>query len=165
MDTGSKAMGRIVNQLLVEIDGLEVLKDVVVVAATNRPDMIDPALIRSGRFDRAVFIGPPSETGREDILKIHMRKIPVSEDVSISEIAHNTKDYVGADLEAICREAVMIALREDFNMEQVKIEHFKAALKKVRPALDEYIQEYYQRIEAQFKGGAPMEQKSYIGYR
>ncbi len=59
----------------------------------------------------------------------------------------------------------MIALREDFNMEQVKIEHFKAALKKVRPALDEYIQEYYQRIEAQFKGGAPMEQKSYIGYR
>lgn len=165
VDTGSKAMGRIVNQLLVEIDGLEVLKDVVVVAATNRPDMIDPALIRSGRFDRAVFIGPPSETGREDILKIHMRNIPVSEDVNISQIAHNTKDYVGADLEAICREAVMIALRDDFNMEQVKIEHFKAALKKVRPALDEYIQEYYQRIEAQFKGGAPMEQKSYIGYR
>jgi len=165
VDTGSKAMGRIVNQLLVEIDGLEVLKDVVVVAATNRPDMIDPALIRSGRFDRAVFIGPPSETGREEILKIHMKNIPVSEDVNISEIAHNTKDYVGADLEAICREAVMIAMRENFNMEQVKIEHFKAALKKVRPALDEYIQEYYQRIEAQFKGGAPMEQKSYIGYR
>ncbi|MCD4845458.1 MAG: CDC48 family AAA ATPase [Methanosarcinales archaeon] len=165
VDTGSKAMGRIVNQLLVEIDGLEVLKDVVVVAATNRPDMIDPALIRSGRFDRAVFIGPPSQTGREDILKIHMRNIPVSEDVSISEIAHDTKDYVGADLEAICREAVMIALREDFNMEQVKMVHFKAALKKVRPALDEYIQEYYQRIEAQFKGGAPIEQKSYIGYR
>ncbi len=165
VDTGSKAMERIVNQLLVEIDGLEILKSVVVVAATNRPDMIDPALIRSGRFDRAVFIGPPSETGREEILKIHTKNIPVSEDVIINEIAHNTKGYVGADLEAICREAVMIAMREEFNTEIVEMRHFEAARKKIRPVLDEYIQEYYQRMEAQFKGGASKEQKSYIGYR
>jgi transitional endoplasmic reticulum ATPase len=165
VDTGSKAMERIVNQLLVEIDGLEILKSIVVVAATNRPDMIDPALIRSGRFDRAVFIGPPSETGREEILKIHTKNMPVSEDVIITEIAHNTKGYVGADLEAICREAVMIAMREEFNTEIVEMRHFEAARNKIRPVLDEYIQEYYQRMEAQFKGGASKEQKSYIGYR
>jgi transitional endoplasmic reticulum ATPase len=165
VDTGNKAMERIVNQLLVEIDGLEILKSIVVVAATNRPDMIDPALIRSGRFDRAVFIGPPSETGREEILKIHTKNMPVSEDVIITEIAHNTKGYVGADLEAICREAVMIAMREEFNTEIVEMRHFEAARNKIRPVLDEYIQEYYQRMEAQFKGGASKEQKSYIGYR
>jgi len=164
-DTGSKAMERVVNQLLIEMDGLEVLKDVVVVAATNRPDMIDPALIRSGRFDRAIFIGPPSRAGREEIIKIHTKNIPLSEDVEITEIADTTEEYVGADIEAICREAVMMAMRDDFNIKVVDMQHFRAALKKVRPTLDEYIREYYQKIEAQFKGGTPVEQKSYIGYR
>lgn len=164
-DGGSKALERVVNQLLIEMDGLEVLKDVVVVAATNRPDIIDPALIRAGRFDRAVFIGPPTREGRLEILKIHMNKIPLFDDVDVDEIADATEGYVGADLEAVCREAVMMAMRDDFNTKAVKMSHFKAALKKVRPALNEYITEYYQKIEAQFKGGRKTEQKSYIGYR
>jgi transitional endoplasmic reticulum ATPase len=164
-DAGNRAMERVVNQLLVEMDGLEVLKDVVVVAATNRPDMVDPALIRAGRFDRSIFIGAPSKAGREEILMIHMKKMPVSEDVDISEIADATEEYVGADLEAVCREAVMMALREDFNSKSVEMRHFRTALKKVRPVLNEHIQEYYQRLEVQFKGGVDTEQKSYIGYR
>jgi transitional endoplasmic reticulum ATPase len=164
-DGSSKAMERVVNQLLIELDGLEVLKDVVVVAATNRPDLIDPALIRSGRFDRAVFIGPPSRNGREEVLKIHTRHIPISEDVDLGEIADATEGYVGADLEAICREAVLLAMRSDFNTNCVQMEHFRTALKKVRPALTENIREYYQQLETQFKGGVKKEQKSYIGYR
>ncbi|HUV84031.1 MAG TPA: CDC48 family AAA ATPase [archaeon] len=165
MDSSSRAMERVVNQLLIEMDGLEVLKDVVVVAATNRPDMIDPALIRSGRFDRAVFIGPPTKDGREEILKIHTRNIPLSEDVDLIEIADQTDGYVGSDMEAICREAVLLAMRENFNAKTVEMRHFRNALKKVRPALNENILEYYQQLEAQFKGGVKTEQKSYIGYR
>ncbi len=147
------------------MDGLEALKDVVVVAATNRPDIMDPALIRSGRFDRAVFIGPPSGDGRIEILKIHIENIPLSDDVDIGEIAKSTDGYVGADLEAVCREAVMAAMREDFDTSNVSMKHFSAALKKVRPALNEDIREYYKRMEAQFKGKTKTEQKSYIGYR
>ncbi|MCJ7541248.1 MAG: AAA family ATPase, partial [Desulfobacterales bacterium] len=165
MDSSSRAMERVVNQLLVEMDGLEVLKDVVVVAATNRPDMIDPALLRSGRFDRAVFIGPPAKDGREDILRIHARNMPLSEDVDLIEIADLTDGYVGSDLEAICREAVLLAMRENFNAKIVEMRHFRNALKKVRRALNENILEYYQQLEAQFKGGVKTEQKSYIGYR
>ncbi|MDF1557920.1 MAG: CDC48 family AAA ATPase [ANME-2 cluster archaeon] len=165
VDGSSRAMERVVNQLLIEMDGLEVLKDVVVVAATNRPDLIDPALIRSGRFDRAVLIGTPSRDGREEILRIHTKHIPLSDDVAQGEIADATEGYVGADLEGICREAVIIAMRDDFNTEKVEMKHFRAALKKVRPALTEHIKEYYQQLEAQFKGGAKTEQKSYIGYR
>jgi transitional endoplasmic reticulum ATPase len=163
MDAGSKE--RVVNQLLIEMDGLEALKDVVVVAATNRPDIMDPALIRSGRFDRAVFIGPPSRDGRIEILKIHVENIPLSDDVDIGEIAESTDGYVGADLEAVCREAVMVAMREDFNTDKVRMKHFNAALKKVRPALNEDIREYYRRMEEQFMGKTKTEQKSYIGYR
>ncbi len=167
MDAGSKALERVVNQLLIEMDGLEALKDVVVVAATNRPDIMDPALIRSGRFDRAVFIGPPSRDGRIEILKIHSENIPLSDDVNIDEIAESTDGYVGADLEAVCREAVMAAMREDFETGKVSMKHFNAALKKVRPALNEDIREYYKRMEEQFKGKGKTktEQKSYIGYR
>ncbi len=164
-DGSSQAMERVVNQLLIELDGLEVLKDVVVVAATNRPELIDPALIRSGRFDRAVFIGPPTRNGREEVLKIHTRHIPMSEDVDLGEIADATEGYVGADLEAICREAVLMAMRSDFNTKSVQMEHFRTALKKVRPAISEHIKEYYQQLETQFKGGVKKEQKSYIGYR
>jgi len=165
MDSSSRAMERVVNQLLIEMDGLEVLKDVVVVAATNRPDMIDPALIRSGRFDRAVFIGPPTKDGREEILRIHARNIPLAEDVDLIEIADQTAGYVGSDMEAICREAVLLAMRENFYAKTVEMRHFRNALKKVRPALNENILEYYQQLEAQFKGGVKTEQKSYIGYR
>ncbi len=161
----NRAVERMVNQLLTEIDGLEVLEDVIIIAATNRPDIIDPALIRSGRFDRMVLLESPSKTGRFEIFKIHTRNTPLSSDVDFEELKEVTEGYTGADIEAVCREAVMLALREDINTEKVEMEHFREALKKVRPSLAENIMDYYERLKDQFKGGRPKEQKSYIGYR
>ncbi len=162
---GSKASERVINQLLTELDGIEVLKNVVVIAATNRPEIIDPALLRSGRFDRLVFVGAPSKAGRIEILKIHLKNVPLNEDVSVEELADLTDNYVGSDIESLCREAVMLSLRENFEAEKVEMRHFREALKKVRPALAEDMLEYYEKLQEQFKGGAKQEQKSYIGYR
>jgi transitional endoplasmic reticulum ATPase len=162
---GSKTSERVINQLLTELDGIEVLRNVVVIAATNRPEIIDPALIRSGRFDRLVFVGPPSRAGRIEIFKIHLKNTPLSDDVNIEALADLTENYVGSDIESLCREAVMLALRENFDTERVEIRHFKDALKKIRPALAEDMLEYYEKLQEQFKGGAKQEQKSYIGYR
>ncbi|MCE8425446.1 MAG: CDC48 family AAA ATPase [Candidatus Methanoperedens sp.] len=165
MDFGTKASERVVNQLLTELDGIEILKNVVVIAATNRPEIIDPALIRSGRFDRLIFVGPPGRAGRIEIFNIHLKNIPRSDDVNIEELADLTENYVGSDIESLCREAVMLALREDFEIKKTEMSHFRAALKKVRPALVEDMVEYYEKLQEQFKGGTKQEQKSYIGYR
>jgi len=155
----------VINQLLTELDGIEVLKNVVVIAATNRPEIIDPALIRSGRFDRLVFVGPPAKAGRIEIFRIHLKSTPLAEDVNVEELADLTENYVGSDIESLCREAVMLALRENFDSERVEMRHFREALKKVRPALAEDMVEYYEKLQEQFKGGTKQEQKSYIGYR
>jgi transitional endoplasmic reticulum ATPase len=165
MDNGSRTSERVVNQLLTELDGIETLKNVVVIAATNRPEIVDPALIRSGRFDRLVFVGPPSRSGRVEIFNIHLKNIPLADDVNKEELADLTDNYVGADIEALCREAAMLSLRENFENQNVEMKHFRAALKKVRPALVEGMIEYYEKLQEQFKGGAKHEQKSYIGYR
>jgi transitional endoplasmic reticulum ATPase len=163
MDEGSRVMERVVNQLLAEMDGLETLKDVVVIAATNRPDILDPALLRSGRFDRLLLIGPPDKLGRHEILKIHSAKMPKGEDVNLEELAELTEGYVGSDLDSLCREAAMLALREGQN--KVDMNHFREALKKVRPSVEENMVSYYERISERFKGGARIEPSSLIGYR
>lgn len=111
---GGKVAERVVNQLLTELDGLETLKEIVVIAATNRPDIMDPALLRAGRFDRMVLVGAPNRSGRINIFKIHAKNIPLEDDVNLEELADMTEGYVGADIESVCREAVMLALREDF---------------------------------------------------
>jgi len=165
LEIGSKSTERVVNQLLTELDGIETLRNVVVIAATNRPEIVDPALIRSGRFDRLVFVGPPGRSGRIEIFNIHLKNIPLSDDVNIEELADLTDNYVGADIESLCREAVMLALRENFDVEKVEMKHFRDSLKKVRPALVEGMVEYYEKLQEQFKGGTKQEQKSYIGYR
>jgi transitional endoplasmic reticulum ATPase len=165
IEFGTRTSERVINQLLTELDGIEILKNVVVIAATNRPEIIDPALIRSGRFDRLVFIAPPARAGRIEIFRIHLKNIPLSDDVNIEELSDLTENYVGSDIESLCRESVMLALREDFETEKVEMRHFRAALKKVRPALAEDMVEYYERLQEQFRGGAKQEQKSYIGYR
>ena len=156
---------RVVNQLLAELDGLEALKDVVVIAATNRPDIIDPALLRSGRFDRLVLIGAPDKFGRLEILKIHTKEIPNTEDVNLEELAEVTEGYVGSDLASLCREAVMLALREDPDAKGVEMNHYREALKKVRPTVEENMVSYYERIHEKFKGGEKMEPGSLAGYR
>ena len=148
------------------MDGLESLRDVVVIAATNRPNLLDPAILRPGRFDRLVYIGPPDRKGRLKIFKIHTSKTPLADDVDLETLADITEGYVGADIESVCREAVMIALRENFDTEYVEMRHFREALKKVKPTITENIAQFYEKIEAQFKGGQKLtEPASYIGYR
>ncbi len=159
----SKVTDRVLNQLLTEMDGLQSLQEVVVVAATNRPDIVDPALIRPGRFDRLVYAGVPTKSGREEVLNIHTKGMPLS-DVNISELAELSEGYVGSDLESLCREAGMLAMRED--CDTVKMQHFEEALQKIRPTASADLTDHYQRVQEQFKGGvAKKEQGSYIGYR
>jgi transitional endoplasmic reticulum ATPase len=152
-EVGNNVSERVVNQLLTELDGLEEMENVMVIGATNRPDMIDPALLRSGRFDRLVFIGEPEQEGREQILKIHTRDSPLAADVSLREIAEITDGYVGSDLESIAREAAMVALRESDDAEAVEMRHFRNAMENVRPTITDEIMDYYERIEDQFRGG------------
>ena len=162
-DEGSHAMERVVNQLLSELDGLEALKDVVVIAATNRPDILDPALLRSGRFDRMLLVGPPDKLGRHEILKIQAAEMPKAEDVNLEELAELTEGYVGSDLTTLCREAAMLALREEG--EKVEMNHFREALRKVRPSVEESMVSYYERISERFKGGIKVDPASLMGYR
>lgn len=123
---------RVVNQLLTEIDGLEELQDVAVIAATNRVDIMDPALLRPGRFDRHVKVDDPDEKARLEIFKVHTKNMPLADDVDLEYLAKNTEKYVGADIEAVCREAVMLTLRDDLKAESVKMKQFKEAMKKVK---------------------------------
>ena len=152
-EVGSNVSERVVNQLLTELDGLEEMENVMVIAATNRPDMIDPALIRSGRFDRLVMVGQPDEEGRREILQIHTQNIPLAADVSLRELAEITDGYVGSDLESIAREAAMTALREDPETDVVEMRHFRQAMDSVRPTITEEILEYYEGIKDEFTGG------------
>ncbi len=164
--TDGRTSERVLNQLLTEMDGLESLKDVVVIAATNRPNLLDPAILRPGRFDRLVYMGSPDRKGRLRIFNIHTKNTPLAEDVDLETLADTTEGYVGADIESVCREAVMIALRENFDIEKVEMRHFRDALKKVKPTITENIAQFYEKIEAQFKGGQkPTESGAYLGYR
>ena len=165
MEEGHRTSERVVNQLLAELDGLETLKDVVVIGATNRPDIIDPALLRSGRFDRLLFVGPPDRAGRLEILRIHTKKTPNGDDVSLEELAELTESFVGSDLESLCREAVMLALREDPEAVEVEMRHYREALKRVRPSFEENMGRYYERINERFRGGVKVDPGSYLGYR
>lgn len=126
---------RVISQLLTELDGLEKLENVVVVAATNRPDLIDTALLRPGRFDRLVFVPPPDEKARLEIFKIHTRAMPLAKDVNLKQLAKETESYSGADIAALCREAAMLVLREDIKGKEVHMRHFRRALESVNPSL------------------------------
>ena len=111
--TGDSNVGeRVVSQLLTELDGLEELEDVVVIAATNRPDLIDDALTRAGRIERKIEVGEPDEETKREILAIHTRNRPLADDVDLAQLAAETDGFVGADLAALCREAATAAVRE-----------------------------------------------------
>lgn len=132
---------RVLSQILTELDGIENLKDVVVIAATNRPDILDPALLRPGRLDRLILVPTPDEKARLEILRIHARSMPLASDVDLERLAGLTDGYSGSDLEALCREAGMLALREaiamsaDLKSTRVVRRHFQQALEKVRPSI------------------------------
>jgi transitional endoplasmic reticulum ATPase len=152
---------RVVSQILTELDGVEELKDVIIVAATNRPDMVDPALLRPGRFDRLIYIKPPDKASREKIFEIHTQGKPIAEDVNLSQLADMTDGYVGADIEGICREAAMLALREivtpgigrkdiEEKAGEIKIskKHFERAVRRVKPTTSrETMRSYEQNAE------------------
>jgi len=140
--TDSGVTQRVVNQLLTEIDGLEELQDVAVIAATNRVDIIDPALTRPGRFDRHVKVDDPDENARVAIFKVHTAKMPLADDVDLEVLAKRTEGFVGADIEAVCREAVMLTLRESLESEKVDMKHFKEAMKKVKPKTEADLSHY-----------------------
>jgi len=146
MYASSGVTDRIVNQLLTSMDGMESMKNVIILAATNRIDIIDPALLRPGRFDRIIYIPPPNKEARLAILKVHTRKMPLAPDVNLEQIAERTNYYTGADLENLVREAGLEAIRENLNADKVYMKHFEKALQKIRPSLDEETIKYYEEV-------------------
>jgi transitional endoplasmic reticulum ATPase len=153
---------RLISQLLTELDGLEILTNVVIIAATNRPDIIDPALLRPGRFDRLLYVPPPDKQSRVHVLKIHTKKKPLADDVKIDVLADQTEGYTGADIAALASAAVMLALREhvakykdpkeaERTKEELKIHmsHFEEAMKKIRPLSKQEI-DMYKNVSEQF---------------
>jgi transitional endoplasmic reticulum ATPase len=146
----SQVTERVVNTLLSEMDGLEELNDVIVLAATNRPDMIDSALLRPGRFDRLLFIGAPIKEERLEILKIHTINMPLAKEVNLNKIAEKTEGYTGADLEAVAREAGLLALRKDIKAKEVNNKFFEEALKKVKPSVSKELIDKYKAVEENY---------------
>ncbi|MEM3758087.1 MAG: CDC48 family AAA ATPase [Saccharolobus sp.] len=164
---------RIVNQLLAEMDGIENLENVAVVAATNRPDILDPALLRPGRFEKLIYVPPPDKKARIEILKVHTKNIVIAEDVSLEDIGERTEGYTGADLAALVREAAMRAIRESMRIcinkvdeickpndleckdkvmkecmkttgVKVSLRHFEEAMKKIKPSVTQDMLQFYQ---------------------
>ncbi|MBW9223048.1 CDC48 family AAA ATPase [Methanothermococcus sp. SCGC AD-155-E23] len=150
---GSDVTEKVVNQLLTELDGLEEPKDVVVIAATNRPDILDPALLRPGRLDRVLLVPLPDKKARLEIFKVHTKKMPLAEDVDLEKLAEKTEGYTGADIEAICREAAMIALRENINADKVEMRHFEEAMKKIKPSVRKEDMEIYKKLAEEYGRG------------
>lgn len=141
-----RVVERMVNTILSEMDGLEELRGVVVIGATNRPDLIDAALLRPGRFDEVVLVPPPNEKARFDILKVHVKNMALDDDVNLENLAKRTGGYSGADIEALCRKAGVIALHENIKIERVSKRHFEAALSKISPSTTPQTKEYYEEV-------------------
>ena len=153
---------RLISQLLTELDGLEVLTNVIVIGATNRPDIIDAAVLRPGRFDRLLYVPSPDRESRVQIIKIHTNKKPLADDVDIEKLSDLTDRYTGADISSLASAAVMLALREhiskykdpkdaDTNVKELKIHmrHFEEAVKKIRPLSSQELN-MYKSISEQF---------------
>jgi transitional endoplasmic reticulum ATPase len=155
----SNVTERVVNQLLTEIDGLEDLHDIVIIGATNRPDMVDPALLRPGRFDRIILTSVPDKKARLEILKVHTKGMPLK-DVDIDYLAEQTEGFVGADIEALCREAAMLSLREDIKNKEITADHFEQALMKVAPSVTKDVEQMYIALQDKFKAARAREMKA-----
>ena len=167
IETGTKVTERVLNQMLAEMDGLEDMNDILVIGATNRPDMLDPALLRPGRFDRILLVNAPTEKGREKILKIHTKNMPIKEKDKLDKVFEKkTEGYTGADLEGFVRDAAMLALRESIDAKEVKKKYFEEALKKIKPSVTASTINVYKKVEESFlksaKAALPTE-GSYLG--
>ncbi|MGC9009962.1 MAG: CDC48 family AAA ATPase [Sulfolobales archaeon] len=152
---GTHVMESIVSQLLAEIDGIEPMRNVFIIGATNRPDLLDPALFRPGRFDKLIYVPPPDYNSRIEIFKVHTRKMPLADDVDLEYLARATEGYTGADIAAVVREAGLYALREDINATKVEMRHFLKALDKVKPSLTEDMVRFYEMWGSRAKQRIP----------
>ena len=135
---------------MTEMDGLEELTDVVVIAATNRPDLVDPSLLRPGRFDRVIAAPMPGKESRRAILQVHIGKVPLAKDIDMDKIAERTEGYSGADLAGVVREAAMTALRKNVEAQEVTSADFEEALKKILPSLREEDLKRYKEVEDKY---------------
>jgi len=153
---------RVVNQLLTSMDGLESREGVLVIAATNRPDMVDPALLRAGRFDKLILVPVPDERTRLEILKVHTKNMPLDGDISIGELAKEIEGYTGADIEGLCREAALSALRENRKAKKVSMKHFEEAKKSVHPSMDEETARVYERMGQEMEKGISKKEREEI---
>ncbi len=159
-DVGSNITERMVNQLLTELDGVESLSDVVFIAATNRPDLIDPALLRPGRIDKLIMVPAPDEEAREAILKVHTKNVKLDKDVDLKVLAEKTKGFSGADLEGLVREAALLVLQKN-NLKPglISMKHFEEILSKTNPTIDAESEKAY----SEFKEKALDFRPSYVG--
>jgi transitional endoplasmic reticulum ATPase len=148
----SRVSERIVNQLLVEMDGMEQLESVVVLAATNRPDMIDTALLRPGRFDIFIFTPPPNQTARQAIFAVHTRSMPLAEDVRFDQLASTTEGYSGADIQNVCRKAVLAVLRNNLEASRVSMSHFQEAIASTKPSITKETLDHITQFATRFLG-------------
>ncbi|MBI1969751.1 AAA family ATPase [Candidatus Woesearchaeota archaeon] len=151
MSSDSHVTERVVNQILTEIDGLEDLHDVVIIGATNRPDILDTSLLRPGRFDRIILVKSPNKTARLAIFKVHAKEMPLGKDVDLDKLADETEGYAGADIEGVCKEAAIFALREDMKAKEVGMVHFRKGMEKVRPSITPEIEKAYEELLEHFK--------------
>ena len=147
----SGASERVISQLLTEIDGIEALQNVLVIAATNRPDILDPAVLRPGRFDRLIYVPAPDLDSMTEIFKIHTHSMPLSRDVDLEELARKAQGYSGADVEAICREAAMESLREDIDSTEVSLRDFNKAMERVGPSITPEDDAWYQKFSKRLR--------------
>ena len=146
---------RVVNTILAEMDGLEALQGVVVIGATNRPTLLDPALLRPGRFDELIYVPVPSREGRLHILRIHTAAMPLAEDVDLEALADRTEGYTGADLEDLVRRAGLHALRESLETTEVPMRFFEQALKETRPSVTPEMEREYEELAETLKRESP----------
>ncbi|MBR9682569.1 MAG: AAA family ATPase, partial [Candidatus Aenigmarchaeota archaeon] len=164
LNSGSRAHEQVVSQLLTEMSGIEDMNGVVVVAATNRPDIVDPALLRPGRFDRLIYVPAPNEETRKEILEVHTKNVPMKK-INLDDLSIKTKGYSGADLEALVREAALDALRSDMNSKEVTQKNFDMALKDIKPSItDDIFKKYQKAVENLRRTKMQEEEESkYIG--
>ena len=142
---------RVISQLLTEMDGLVTLSDIVVIAATNRPDMVDPAVLRPGRFDRMIYVPEPDEKSRLLIFSLYTKGMPLENDVDLNLLANQTKYYSGADIESLCREAAMHTLRRDLSAGKVTMKDFKDALSEVGQSVTPDMEKWYKDFSIHFR--------------
>ncbi len=148
-DSGS--FERVISQLLTEMDGITTLQDIIIIAATNRPHMVDPAVLRPGRFDRLIYVPEPDEKSRMQIFLLYTKTMPISKDVDLVQLTTATKYYSGADIESLCREAAMHGLRRDVKCSEVTMKDFLDALKEMGPSITPDMEKWYRGFNQQFR--------------